>query len=128
MTPVQRTFLAIVLMQAVHFIEEYRGRLWEVLPPARAVSGLVSSNLEQGFVIFNASLLAFGMWCFVWPVRGQWRSAPILVWIWIAIELVNGIGHPAWSVMQRGYTPGVATAPVLLVLAMMLIYQLRSSA
>jgi len=37
--------------QAAHSIEEYAGRLWESFPPARLVSGLVSPDLERGFII-----------------------------------------------------------------------------
>jgi hypothetical protein len=128
MTRIQVTFLALILTQAAHSYEEYRGRLWEVFPPASALSGLVSSNLEQGFIIINVALAMFGLWCVLWPVRRMWPSGAVFVWLWIAIELVNGIGHPAWSIMQRGYTPGVATAPVLLVLALSLVHQLRSNA
>jgi hypothetical protein len=48
------------------------------------------------------------------------------IWFWTAIELINGVGHPLWSVLQGGYTPGVATAPILLVLAVYLVIQLRA--
>jgi hypothetical protein len=43
------------------------------------------------------------------------------------VELINGIGHPLWTLRQGGYTPGVATAPVLLVLAASLALQLRAA-
>ena len=46
---------------------------------------------------------------------------------WIAIETINGIGHPAWSLLQRGYTPGLLTAPILLALAVMLAGMLPST-
>ena len=81
---------------------------------------MISRNLEQGFIIFNVTLVAFGLWCYFWPVRQRWATAPAFVWIWIAIEMLNGIGHLAWSLMVGDYTPGVATAPVLLVLAVYL--------
>ena len=126
MTRLHVTFLALVMTQAAHSTEEYLGRLYEVFLPARFVSGLISENLEQGFIIFNVALVAFGLWCFFWPVRERWVAAVGLVWVWIAIELLNGIGHPAWSLMRGGYTPGVATAPVLLALALYLAHQLRS--
>lgn len=106
-------------------MEEYRGRLYDVFLPARFVSGLISRDLQQGFVIFNVALVAFGLWCFLWPVRQHWAVAFGFVWVWISIELLNGIGHPAWSLMSGGYTPGLATAPVLLVLALSLVYQTR---
>jgi hypothetical protein len=88
------------------------------------MSGLVSNDLQRGFVVLNVALIAFGLWCFIWPVRRGWPSAVPLVWFWVVIELVNGVGHPLWTVIQRGYTPGVATAPILLVLALYLAWQL----
>ena len=122
------TFGALVLAQAAHSVEEYIGRLWESFPPARLVSGLVSSDRELGFLILNCALVAFGVWCLLVPVRRRWPSAVGLMWVWIVIETINGIGHPLWSLRQSGYTPGVLTAPILLVLALYLAFQLRSSA
>ena len=124
----QSTFAALVLAQAAHSIEEYFGHLWESFPPARLLTGLVSSNPERGFVILNASLFAFGLWCFFWPVRRGWSAAAAFAWFWVAIEIINGIGHPLWSLREGGYTPGLATAPILLLLAARLAYQLLRAA
>jgi hypothetical protein len=118
-------FGALVMVQAAHSIEEYMGRLWESFPPAAFLSGLVSPSRELGFVAINVALLAFGFWCLVWPIRHTWRSSAMLAWFWVVIELVNGIGHPVWSVWRGGYTPGVITAPVLLLVALYLAFQLR---
>jgi hypothetical protein len=118
-------FAAIILVQTAHSVEEYFGRLWESFPPAAFVSGLVSPNRELGFIALNVALVGFGFWCLFWPVRRGWRSAPGFAWLWVVIELVNGIGHPAWSLRQGAYTPGVVTAPVLLLLAVYLAVQLR---
>jgi hypothetical protein len=126
-TPVKRyqlTFLALIATQSAHSVEEYIGRLYEVFPPARFVSGLISQNLERGFVIFNAALVTFGAWCFVGPVRKRWPSAMPLVWFWVIIEVINGVGHPIWTLAERRYTPGVATAPIVLFLALYLVLQL----
>ena len=98
--------------------------MWESFPPARFVSGLVSSDLERGFVIANLALVAFGVWCLLWPVRRGWPSAVPLMWAWVAVEIVNGIGHPLWALRQGGYVPGVATAPLLLALALYLASRL----
>ena len=125
MTRTQAGFGALILAQAAHSVEEYLGRLWESFPPARLVSGLVSQDLERGFLICNLALVAFGVWCFLWPVRRQWPSAVPLAWGWVTVETINGIGHPLWSLRQGAYTPGVATAPVLLILALHLAVQLR---
>ncbi|MEX2110615.1 MAG: HXXEE domain-containing protein [Gemmatimonadaceae bacterium] len=123
MSRFQIAFGALVLTQAAHSVEEYVGRLWESFPPARLLTGLVATDLERGFLVINVGLVGFGLWCFCWPVRREWRSAALFAWVWIAIEIINGVGHPLWSLREGGYTPGVATAPVLLVLALYLAWQ-----
>ena len=35
------------------------------------------------------------------------------------VEVINGIGHPLWSLRQGGYEPGLATAPFLLGLSLL---------
>ena len=105
-------------------MEEYAGRLWESFPPARFVSGLISADLERNFLLLNVALIAFGVWCLFWPVRRSWPVAQTLAWIWVTIEVLNAVGHTLWSLLRGGYTPGVATAPVLLLLAGYLGYRL----
>jgi hypothetical protein len=121
----QLAFGALVLAQAAHSVEEYAGRLWESFPPARFLTGLVSRDPEAGFVVINVFLVAFGVWCFLWPVRRGWPSAIPLAWLWVTVETINGVGHPLWSLRQGGYTPGVATAPLLLIFALYLARELR---
>jgi hypothetical protein len=62
-----------------------------------------------------------------WPFedRRGWRAAVPVAWGWVVVEVVNGLGHPLGSLAQGGYTPGVATAPLLLLLAIYLGSQLR---
>jgi hypothetical protein len=126
-TRIERAFGALVLAQAAHSTEEYVGRLWDSFPPARFVAGLVSADLERGFVALNVALVAFGVWCFVWPMRRQWPSAGRLAWGWATIEAINGTVHPLWSLRQGGYTPGVVTAPLLLILALYLARELKDA-
>ena len=128
MTRHKAAFGALVLAQAAHSVEEYIGRLWETFPPARFVTGLVSQDQERGFLLFNVALVAFGLWCLVWPIRRDWPAAAMLARLWVTIEVINGVGHPLWSLRMSGYTPGVATSPVLLVMALYLARQLRTIA
>jgi len=116
----QIAFLALVAAQAAHSIEEHTFALYEVFPVARFASTLFSSDLAVGFAVLNSLLVAFGVWCYVVPVRLGWRSARVLAWVWVAIEFGNGVAHPALALRAGGYFPGVATAPLLLVLAIVL--------
>ena len=65
---ISSSFGALILAQAAHSVEEYLGRLWESFPPARLVSAALSNDLERGFLLANAALLIFGVWCWWWPV------------------------------------------------------------
>ena len=91
------------------------------------VVGLASSDPERGFIIINCAFVAFGFWCLLWPMRRDWPSAAFFAWLWVVIEGTKGIGHMAWSVLQRAYTPGVVTAPILLVLTLYLASRLQKS-
>lgn len=117
MSRLSLAFGALVLAQAAHSIEEYAGRLYDSFPPARYLTGLVSPDRRVGFIVLNAALVGFGVWCFFWPVRRGWTTAGGIVAFWVLLELINGLGHPLWSWWQGGYTPGVATAPLLLLVA-----------
>jgi hypothetical protein len=128
MSQFQKAFGTLLLAQCVHSAEEYVGRLWESFPPARFVSGLLLEDLERGFLLANVSLVALGLWCWLWPVRRGWLVAVALAWAWATLEAINGIGHLLWTLRQGGYTPGVGTAPVLLLTAINLARQLRQVA
>ncbi len=120
-------FLALVLVQAGHSVEEYRNRLYEVLAPARAVSGLISPDHRVGFVIFNAGLVAFGLWCWLGPVRQGRPSARALAWAWVIVEATNGTVHILWALSAGAYRPGLYTAPLLIAAAIFLAAQLHVS-
>jgi hypothetical protein len=109
--------LFLILAQGAHSIEEYVTRLYEVFGPARFVSSLVSNDLALGFLVANAALFTFGLWCWAVPVRSGWHAARGLVWFWTILELGNGIGHSALTLSRGGYFPGVVTAPLFLLLA-----------
>jgi len=113
----RRAFLLLILAQAAHSIEEYAAGLYDIFAPARFVSSLVSSDPSQGFVLANAAVVGFGLWCWAVPVRSGWQAARGLAWCWTLIELANAIGHAVLAFSRRGYFPGVATAPLLLLAA-----------
>lgn len=110
----RRLFLLLIGSQALHSIEEYAFALWEVLAPARFLSGLVSDDLALGFAIVNAAIVALGAWSYLWPIRRNLGYAVALAWFWIILEGANGIGHMLFALAAQGYFPGVYTAPLLL--------------
>jgi len=107
-------FLALLAAQAAHSLEEYAFRLYEVLPPARFLSGLISSNLAFGFAVANVALLAFGAWCYFARVRPRHSAGRFWAWFWTLLEGANGSGHLLLAALTGGYFPGAATAPLLL--------------
>ena len=96
---------------------------------AMTIGGNIFKRLTQldqfGFLVLNVALVTFGTWCYLVPVLRRWPSAKGITLGWSLVELVNGVGHPLWSLRQGGYTPGVVTAPVLLVLSLVVFSQLR---
>ena len=126
--PSQIAFLVLVVAQAAHSLEEYTFALYDVFPPARLASSLVSADLATGFAVLNSAFVIFGIWCYAIPVRAGWSSARTLAWVWIVISLLNGVGHPVMALRAGGYFPGVGTAPVLFVVATVLAVLLRNHA
>ena len=120
----QYTFLALILAQAAHSVEEYVFGLYQVFGPARFVSGLLSDDLARGFIIANAALVLFGLWCYMARVRTGHRSAVAWAWLWVFVECGNGVAHPVIALMRGAYFPGVATAPALLALSIYLAAQI----
>jgi hypothetical protein len=97
----RNTFLALILTQAGHSTEEYFARLYAVPAPARFVSGLLFSNRRIGFVIFNVSLVAFGLWCHFSPVRHARRSATALAWFWVIRRTPVLVVAPSAAALAR---------------------------
>lgn len=118
------SFLLLILGQVAHSVEEYVGRLWEVLPPARVVSRAFSEHPSTGFAVANVLIASIGLLCYLGPVRHSWRSAAGVAWFWVMLELGNSIGH-AWLAISAGtYVPGVYTAPLLFGFSCLTAYRL----
>lgn len=114
----------LIISQALHSLEEYVFRLWEVFTPARIVSGLLSDNLTIGFLVANSVIVVFGFWCYFRPVRGAWKSARAIIWFWVLLELGNSIGHAYFAVERSGYFPGVVTAPLMFIISGLLFIKM----
>jgi hypothetical protein len=119
-------FLALMVAQAAHSIEEYIFRLFDVFAPARFVSGLISTDLEFGFAVANAAIVLSGLWCYFARVRTGHPSAPAFAWFWTVLEFANGTIHSVLALSRGAYFPGVATAPVLLGVSAYLAFRLST--
>ncbi len=116
-TDARRLFLSLILAQAAHSVEEYFQRLYDVLPPARFVSGLISSDRAFGFAVVNIAIVGLGFWCYVARVRPRHPSARRWAWFWTVLEGWNGVMHLSMAALRGGYFPGAWTAPFLLLFA-----------
>ncbi len=97
--------------------------------PARLASQLAGfGNPSIGFFLLNATLIAFGLWCYLARVRRGAASSARWVWPWVLLELGNGLVHLTMAILRGGYFPGVATAPVLFAIASYLASQLLRGA
>ena len=117
-------FLALILAQAAHSVEEYAFRLYDVLAPARYVSGLLAIDRQAGFAVVNAALVLFGLWC--WHARVRPGRGRGLASFWALLETANGFAHIALAAIAGGYFPGLATAPLLIGLGLWLLLRLRT--
>jgi uncharacterized protein with HXXEE motif len=109
-----RRFSAWIVAQAAHSVEEYIFRMYDVLLPARVISGLISSNLALGFAMGNVTLVGFGFWCYFARVRRGYPSWRTWAWSWTILEAADGTGHLLFAMERGDYFPGAATAPLLL--------------
>ena len=121
----RNTFLALIIAQAAHSVEEFVFGLWKVLLPSRwALDSSVDARALV-FVLANIAVVSFGIWCYAVRVRTGHASAVRLMWLWAVVEMINGSAHIVMALRRGGYFPGVATAAVLLVIAVLLAAQLR---
>ncbi|HYG29605.1 MAG TPA: HXXEE domain-containing protein [Allosphingosinicella sp.] len=118
------TFLALILAQGAHSGEEYVLRLYDHLPPARAVSESLGFDRAAGFVVVNSLLFGFGLLCWLLWVRPGRRPAWAVAFAWAILETLNALGHFALAYAAGGYFPGLYTAPLLLLVGLLLLAQL----
>jgi hypothetical protein len=119
-------FLAVVAAQAVHSVEEYWFRLYDVLAPARALSEAIGVDRAAGFAVVNVAILLLGLGCYFGSIRRGRGSARTIAWLWALLEIANAIAHGALALWAGGYFPGLATAPLLLAAGLHLGWRLQS--
>jgi uncharacterized protein with HXXEE motif len=118
-------FWMLGLAQAAHSIEEMSSRLYDFMWTATERLGLPRMGMTPTtFAVTNMGIIAFllGVAPFVWQ-RRRWAIA--VAWAAALVEILNGFGHLAGTLVFRGYVPGAATAPVLIAAGVALLVGLR---
>src|SRR5690349_8900302 len=106
---IRLAFLMLIVLQALHSIEEFVFRFYDVFPPMVVLYRDHPQLARPAFAIFNVLLFIAGLTCllyWVWPGRRGSRS---VVWIWFGGETLNVIAHSTWAILIAGYNPGLVT-------------------
>ena len=113
--------LVAVLVQCVHLGEEIWSGFYRRFPPVMG-GGPWS---ERQFVVFNAVWLAVFLAAAI-GVAQRWRPAYVAT-LFLAIGggIGNGLGHIALAIQADGYSPGLYTAPFVLVVGITLLTRHR---
>ncbi len=124
---IQFAYLAILLIQILHSVEEFATRMFDVFPPALIIDHYSPGLSQAIFVTFNSSLIVVMLIAFFYWVKPRRRGWRLIVAMWVVGEAYNAVGHSLWSIWTRSYTPGLLTALALIPLVVWLIYLLRNS-
>jgi hypothetical protein len=115
-----RVVLVAIFFQAGHFVEELSAGFHEQLP---ALFGLPPMPL-QFFVSFNVAWLI--IWSIsTWGLTVHSRASLFPLWFLGIGCAMNGVAHPALSILAGGYFPGLLTSPVVGILGVILLRRLR---
>lgn len=133
MTPGTRVgpiYLLLGFAQAAHSIEEMRTHLFDFFWTATGLLHQYAPNFPQfrmsadAFAAINMTLIAvmLGMSHFVYTGK---RWAFFLAGLAGVIEVLNGIAHTSGLFVFGGYVPGAVSAPLLFILGVFLLRELR---
>lgn len=103
-----RILLVAIACQGLHFVEETATGFPERVGEVLGVPGIPFGF----FVAFNVA------WLVVWivsvpAVRSGRALGFFAAWFLAVAGMINGVAHPALAVVERGYFPGLASAPVV---------------
>ena len=118
----QNLFAFLIASQAMHSLEETWFGLYDRLPYINWIDTFVDGGAFVFFVLGNTAFVLFGCWCYVARVKRKAPGTGFFVMLWVTIEVLNGILHPTWSLIADAYIPGTVTAPVLLLIALLLFW------
>lgn len=115
------TFVAAVVLQGVHVVEEYSTHFYERYPAILGLAPWPSSF----FLAFNAIVL--GIWVSAaFGLRTGCRPAFFAAWFLALAAMGNGVAHPLLSLRAGGYAPGLVTSPLVGIAGICLWIRLRA--
>jgi hypothetical protein len=120
-------FLLLISAHVIHAIEEYLGHLWDIYPPAIFICNLVSSDPERGFIILNVTFTILSLLFWKFSLQKKRSSSHSLIWLWVVLQFVNVIGHTAWTISKKSYTPGIFSAILIVIIVGLLVIQLTKT-
>ncbi len=112
-------YLLGIAVQCAHFLEEYLTGFQRQYPKTLGIAPWS----DRFFVSVNLIALAI----FVLAALGlllRWRVAYVVVWFFAVAMTANGIVHPVLSIWRGGYYPGTITAPLHLIVSVVLLAKL----
>src|SRR2546423_15685569 len=104
---IQSAFLLLVIVQAIHSVEEFIFRFYERFPPMTFIYQNAPQLARPAFAISNALLILIGLICFYYWVQPARKGATAVVRIWIIIESLNVVAHIVWAALIGGDNPGL---------------------
>lgn len=111
-----RVAVLAILAQGLHFVEEFATGFHEHFPE---LLGLTPWSLRF-FVSFNLFWLA--IWSLsVWGLAARKRAALFPFWFLGIGCVANGLAHPLFSIITRGYFPGLVTSLVAGIVGVVLL-------
>ena len=117
--PVLPLYLLAIAVQCLHFTEEYVTGFQHQFPE---LFGIHWSDAR--FVTFNMLWLA----AFVLVGLGVYRRIPLAYLVVLFLALIGGVGngvsHLILSAMNRGYFPGLITAPFSILMGVLVLTRL----
>jgi hypothetical protein len=108
-----------LLLQSLHFVEEYATGFYQRFPSSLDLEPWPRSF----FVTFNLCWLAIWAWAAV-RLRAGSRVALWAVWFFALAGMANGVAHPLLAIRADGYFPGLITAPLVGVVGFCLFVRL----
>lgn len=117
--------LLVLALQTAHFIEEFSTGFHRQFFPLLGQAAWPDTL----FIAFNV------VWIIAWSVaaaaaflgRWPWLSGALFWFLGLA-AVFNGVAHPVLALLNSGYFPGLATAPLLGIAGFLLLRRLGAEA